>query len=487
MSVEITGTTRVCGLIGNPVQHTFSPAIHNPLAAAMGINLVYVAFHVQDPATLGDAVTGAYNLNVLGMNVTVPYKSQVMPYLKEIDPTAAAIGACNTLVRVNGGYKGYNTDYLGLARAIEDADAMHENVVLVGAGGAARAAGFVCGTRGVKHLVILNRTIAKAGELADDLLQHFPEMDIQVMPLSAAGSLPEYGDGKYLAIQCTNIGLAPDVDEAPITDPAFYSKLSYAYDCIYTPEETMFLQLAAQQGVPGACGIDMLLWQGVLAYELWTGTTPTDEEVEVARQGLRGHFRKQHEQEAQGAVGSPDQQNPVTNKAQAGNLVIVGFMGSGKTTIGDALATAAGMPHKDTDVIIEESAGTTISEIFRQQGEKAFRHLETRTLTILADTDTEPTVYSTGGGIVVEEINRPLLHQLGTVVWLRVRPETVIERLGDDNTRPLLAGPDRDKKVQDLIDARYKAYESSADIIVDVDGKTPQEIVSEILARVSGV
>lgn len=293
MSQEITGTTRVCGLIGNPVQHTFSPAIHNPLAEAMGIDLVYTAFHVQDPESLGTAIAGAYALNILGMNVTVPYKSQVMPYLVEIDETAAAIGACNTLVRTEGGYKGYNTDYLGLARAIESADAMHENVVLVGAGGAARAAGFVCGTRGVRHLVILNRTIAKAGELADDLLRHFPQMDIQVMPLSAAGSLPAYGDGRYLAIQCTNIGLAPDVDAAPITDPAFYQRLSYAYDCIYTPEETRFLQLAAAQGVAGACGIDMLLWQGVLAYELWTGTHPTDDEVEVARQGLRRHFARQ--------------------------------------------------------------------------------------------------------------------------------------------------------------------------------------------------
>lgn len=293
MAQEITGTTRVCGLIGNPVQHTFSPAIHNPLAEAMGIDLVYTAFHVQDPEALGSAIAGAYALSILGMNVTVPYKSQVMPYLVEIDETAAAIGACNTLVRTEGGYKGYNTDYLGLARAIESADAMHENVVLVGAGGAARAAGFVCGTRSVRHLVILNRTIAKAGELADDLLRHFPQMDIQVMPLSAAGSLPAYGDGRYLAIQCTNIGLAPDVDAAPITDPAFYQRLSYAYDCIYTPEETRFLQLAAAQGVDGACGIDMLLWQGVLAYELWTGTHPTDDEVEVARQGLRRHFARQ--------------------------------------------------------------------------------------------------------------------------------------------------------------------------------------------------
>lgn len=293
MSVKITGTTRVCGLIGNPVQHTFSPAIHNPLAGEMGEDLVYAAFHVQDPDKLGEAVRGAYDLNILGLNVTVPYKSQVMPYLVEIDETAAAIGACNTLVRAEGGYKGYNTDYMGLARALEDANAIHENAVLVGAGGAARAAGFVCGTRDVRHLVILNRTIPKAEELAAELRQHFPQMQVETMPLAAAGGLPTYGDGKYLAIQCTSIGLAPDVDETPVEDPAFYKRLSYAYDCIYTPEETRFLQLAAREGVPGACGIDMLLWQGVLAYELWTGTTPTDAQVAVARTELRNHFKRQ--------------------------------------------------------------------------------------------------------------------------------------------------------------------------------------------------
>lgn len=166
------------------------------------------------------------------------------------------------------------------------------------------------------------------------------------------------------------------------------------------------------------------------------------------------------------------------------NIVLIGFMGSGKTTIGSALAEATGMPVRDTDAIIEESAGTTISEIFRVQGEKAFRHLETRTLAILRDTETDPTIYSTGGGIIMQEINRPLLHELGTVVWLRIRPETVLMRLAGDTTRPLLAGPDREQKAHDLIEVRRPAYTECADLIVDVDGKTPEEIVQEIIEQV---
>lgn len=291
MITEIQGTTRLCGIIGNPVRHTFSPFIHNTLAGLTGTDLVYAPLAVEDPDTIREAVFGAYDLNILGMNVTVPYKGQVIPCLKEIDPVAQAIGAVNTLVRVDGGYKGYNTDYLGLGRALENLDAMHENVVLVGAGGAARAAGFVCGTHGVRHLVILNRTVSKAEALAEQLQQSFPEMAIDVLPMDAAGALPSYGDGQYLAIQCTSVGLAPNVDAAPITDPAFYERLTYAYDCIYIPEETRFLQLAAEHGVSGACGIEMLLWQGILAWELWTNVHPDEEQVAAVKAALRAHLQ----------------------------------------------------------------------------------------------------------------------------------------------------------------------------------------------------
>lgn len=166
------------------------------------------------------------------------------------------------------------------------------------------------------------------------------------------------------------------------------------------------------------------------------------------------------------------------------HIVLVGFMGSGKTTIGNTLAAMTGLQHKDTDSIIEESAGTTISEMFRVQGERHFRYMETRTLEILADQQNVQMIYSTGGGIVMRQENQQLLHRLGIVVWLRIQPQTVIDRLGDDNTRPLLQGPDREQKVRDLIDARRGAYMASADVIVDVDGKAPQEIAAEILQQI---
>ncbi|EKC54658.1 shikimate 5-dehydrogenase, partial [human gut metagenome] len=117
--MDIKGTTRVCGLIGNPVGHSVSPAIHNNLAQLTGKDMVYTTFKVEK-GDVASAVRGAYSLNILGLNVTVPHKSEVIDSLVDIDPLAKAIGAVNTLVRVDGGFKGYNTDILGLARELED-------------------------------------------------------------------------------------------------------------------------------------------------------------------------------------------------------------------------------------------------------------------------------------------------------------------------------------------------------------------------------
>lgn len=138
--MEINGYTRTCGVMGNPVEHTMSPAIHNTLAKELKENLVYVPFRVPE-GQVKEAVEGAYALNLLGCNVTVPYKSDVIPYLKEIDGLAERIGAVNTLVRTEGGFKGYNTDMPGLLRAIqsEGIELKNKTVVILGAGGASKA------------------------------------------------------------------------------------------------------------------------------------------------------------------------------------------------------------------------------------------------------------------------------------------------------------------------------------------------------------
>lgn len=163
------------------------------------------------------------------------------------------------------------------------------------------------------------------------------------------------------------------------------------------------------------------------------------------------------------------------------NYVLIGFMGCGKTTIGKKLADRMGMEQLDTDALIVQEAGMPVTEIFHREGEQGFRLRETKMLESLVRSGRENTVYSTGGGIVMQEENRNLLRRLGTVVLLEITPEEVIRRLGKDITRPLLQGEDRMKKVRTLMARRRKAYEDCADRKIEVSGKTPEAIMEEIL------
>lgn len=263
----IDGHTRTCGLIGNPVEHTMSPQIHNTLARLLGHNLVYVPFHVEE-GKVSAAVEGAYALNLLGLNVTVPYKGQVMESLVQVDDLAGKIGAVNTLVRCENGFKGYNTDMPGLYRALfsEGISLEDQEVILLGAGGAARAVAFMCAAQKVKKVYMLNRSVDKAKAVADEVNQKSGRACICPMSLSDYQSLP---DGKFLAIQATSVGLHPHVDDVVIADDAFYEKIHTGYDLIYKPRNTRFMQLVREHGGKAYHGLKMLLYQGIIAYELW--------------------------------------------------------------------------------------------------------------------------------------------------------------------------------------------------------------------------
>ncbi len=275
--MEINGKTRLCGLIGNPVEHTVSPAIHNTLAQMEGHNLVYVPFHVEK-GNLEAAVKGAYALNVLGMNITIPYKSEVIASLSEMDDLAQKIGAVNTLVRTEAGYKGYNTDILGLYRAMcSDGVILEgEEVILLGAGGVSRAVAFLCAQKGAKKVYLLNRSIEKAVAVAEEVNSAFGKECIIPMEVNAYKKLPA---GKYLAIQGTSVGLYPDTDRAVIEDAEFYEKIHTGYDLIYKPAETKFMSLAKAAGAETYNGLKMLLYQGIIAYELWNTTVVSEEKA----------------------------------------------------------------------------------------------------------------------------------------------------------------------------------------------------------------
>ncbi len=298
--MTIDAKTKVCGLIGYPVGHSVSPIIHNTLAAIYGQNLVYVPLQVS-PGRLEDAVNGAAAFGFPGMNVTVPYKSEVIPYLKKLDPLAEQIGAVNTLVLEDGGYKGYNTDMPGLYRAMlsDGVSVEEEEILLLGAGGAARAVAFLLLEKGAKHITILNRSLGRAENLAAEINKRAKE---NRRPLSEtagrengpfAGALPleDYhaldAAKKYIAIQATKVGMYPDISHAVIEEEEFYRMVKVGYDIIFNPTDTRFMQLTGAAGGMAFHGLKMLLYQGIIAYELWNNVKVSDEAADSVYQKMQ--------------------------------------------------------------------------------------------------------------------------------------------------------------------------------------------------------
>lgn len=286
---DIKGTTRVCGLIGNPVEHSISPLIHNTLADLCGIDMVYTTFHVER-GRVHKAVDGAYALNILGMNVTVPHKQEVLESLADVDSLAGAIGAVNTLVRTDNGYKGYNTDILGLGRELEEEKIVlnGSDVILLGAGGAARAIAFLCVSEGANKVYILNRTLEKSEAIAKDVNAHLNSHSAEAVKLS---DYHNFERNDYIVIQTTSVGLYPDCDAAVIEDEDFYRKALVGVDIIYNPSETKFMKLMKAQGKQAFNGLKMLLYQGVSAFELWNNINADDSDVKKVYEHMKRELK----------------------------------------------------------------------------------------------------------------------------------------------------------------------------------------------------
>lgn len=282
---EIKGTTAVCGLIGNPVEHSISPIIHNTLSELLGIDLAYVTFCVENER-VGEAVNGAYALSVRGLNVTVPHKSAVIPHLCAIDPLAEKIGAVNTLVRCAGGYKGYNTDMPGLYRALvsEGITLEDREVLILGAGGVGRAVAMMCAVNGASRVYLLNRTLEKAKEVADEVRERTGRDCIFAEALSDYRSIPKK---PYLVIQATSVGMFPHVEDAVIEEQDFYEYVDVGVDLIFNPAKTKFMKAAEQAGARTMNGLKMLLYQGILAYELWNDVKVTDGQAKIVYQKMK--------------------------------------------------------------------------------------------------------------------------------------------------------------------------------------------------------
>ena len=283
--MQITGQTQIVGIIGDPIKHSRSPQIHNAAIAALGLDYVYVPFHVQSD-NLGAAIEGFKAINVVGINVTIPHKQSVIPYLDEISREATLIGAVNTLIFKDGAIIGENTDAPGFLQAMQE-DGLDVpqggTAVVIGAGGSARAVVVALALAGVQTICITNRTVSRAVALARDLSE---KTGVKIYGIGLDGSeLPNAVGASQLIVNTASVSM--DVSHPLLINPEWLEPQSIVYDIVYTPPETRLLQAAAEKGCATIGGLGMLVHQGAIAFEKWTGVNPP---VETMRQALQGAF-----------------------------------------------------------------------------------------------------------------------------------------------------------------------------------------------------
>jgi shikimate dehydrogenase len=266
----ITGKTKICGIIGDPIEHTVSPAMHNAAFKKLGLDYVYVPFRVSQEE-LGEAVDGLRALSITGFNVTIPHKVAIMPMLDVLDPLAEKIGAVNTVVNHEGKLKGYNTDAAGFLQALleKGIEPGEKNIVILGAGGASRAIACVLAERR-SDLTILNRRqeLDWAEALARYIFDAF-KREVKVLELGGE-NLARALAGAEILINATSVGMRPSREETPVPGRLLRADL-VVFDIVYNPIRTRLLREAAAAGARTIAGVDMLAWQGALAFEKWTG------------------------------------------------------------------------------------------------------------------------------------------------------------------------------------------------------------------------
>jgi shikimate dehydrogenase len=267
--VKISGKTKICGLIGDPVEHTISPAMQNAAFAALGLDYIYVPLRVEPP-DVEMALGGARAMHLRGLNVTIPHKVAVLAFLDDIDAMAQNLGAVNTIVNNEGYLKGYNTDASGFYQALTGAgvNPAGKNVTILGAGGAARAVAFILADRGAR-LTILNRDEKRAASLGNSLMRLF-RCDVTI------GGLLKKNLQKNLAaaeiiVNTTSVGMLPQSDSSPLPS-GLINPEQVVFDIIYNPLKTPLLAEAEEAGARIIGGLEMLVQQGAAAFSLWTGS-----------------------------------------------------------------------------------------------------------------------------------------------------------------------------------------------------------------------
>ena len=400
----------ICGLLGRKLGHSYSPQIHRFLG-----DYSYTLFE-KEPEEIEDFLKhGDFD----GINVTVPYKKDVIPYLDQLSPIARKLGAVNTVVRRDGKLIGHNTDYFGFRTMVDSSgiSVAGKKVLVLGSGGASNTAVVVLKELGAEVVVI-----SRSGP------HHY-------------GNLELHADAAVI-VNTTPVGMYPNTGNAPV-DLDRFPKLEGVLDVIYNPARTELLLQAEKRNLVTRNGLLMLVAQAKEAAEWFTNTSLSNDPISNIH---------------------------ATLAAQMQNILLIGMPGCGKSTIGAKLAEMTGKRFVDADDVVVQLAGKPIPEIFAQDGEEVFRNWETQALTTLGKQS--GLVIATGGGCVTRERNYPLLHQNGTMIWLKRDLDTL-----PTDGRPLSQA----NKLSDLYAIRKPLYEVFADHTIDNNG-SPEQTIAAILS-----
>lgn len=388
-----------CGLLGRKLSHSYSPQIHNYLGS-----YTYQLYE-KEPDEVGSFLKSN---DFDALNVTIPYKKDVIPFCSELSPAAKKLGAVNTIIRrKDGALYGHNTDYFGFLSTVKKTglSIAGKKALVLGSGGASVTAVAVLKEMGARVI-----TISRNGENNYD-------------------NLSFHGDAS-LIVNATPVGMYPNNGQAPV-NLSMFSKLEGVIDMIYNPSRTALLQQAAARGIVAENGLWMLVAQAKESAEWFTGSPIPESSIHEIYQKLNSQMQ---------------------------NIILVGMPGCGKSTIGIALSKLLGRSFVDADEFLVENVRRSIPDIFAQDGEDTFRRLETESLAELGKRSGQ--VIATGGGCVTRRENYPLLHQNGTIVWLQ-RP---IEQLPTDG-RPL----SQKTNLTAMYRTRAPMYEAFSDCIVRND------------------
>ena len=284
---QITGKTKLLGVIGDPVEHSLSPVMHNSAIAHLGLDYIYLPLPVKR-GDLEKAIAGFEAIGLVGFNITIPHKQAILPLLSAVSPAAQMVGAVNTVWRTKGGWSGTNTDVEGFLAPLKTLGREWSQIapVILGNGGAARAVVAGCAELGCPEILVVGRNQQKL----EQFKQSWADSSLQAtLKVYSWPELPGLVSATELLVNTTPVGMTPNVDQSPV-DPAVIEKLSpnaIAYDLIYTPNPTQFLKQTQSQGAIAIDGLEMLVQQGAAALQIWL-QQPVP--VDVMRQSLRQHL-----------------------------------------------------------------------------------------------------------------------------------------------------------------------------------------------------